>query len=136
MAINLVCFLLLLFSCNNSGNKNVSQVSSTVVLQNDSLKILSNQWMEDSFGCKKIRTIESFESLMYGYSFSGKDKEYILGILGVPNEENKYKDKIRMIYYFNSVCENDKIVEESDKSSIRLTFDSKNRFQGYDTRIE
>ncbi len=39
-------------------------------------------------------------------------------------------------YYFNSICNANEVVKQSDKSSIRIIFDFQKQYKGYDTRIE
>jgi hypothetical protein len=135
MAINLFYILLLLSSCDiNSNEKRLN--NKVEVVNIDSLDILSEQWKNDSLGCDKIRSIEFFEKLFKEYSLEQKNEEGFLKILGMPNTEEKYADKKIIVYYFHSICKANRIIKDSDKSSIRITFDLQKRYKSYDTRIE
>lgn len=127
--------MLLLSACHTGGDKKPSG-PKTETAGTDSLAILSQQWKNDSLGCDNVRTIDSFDKLLKGYSLAQKDEAEMLKVLGTPNEEEKYSGKTIAIYYFSSICTANKIVKGSDKSSIRVSFDEQKRYEKYDTRIE
>lgn len=137
MATNIFCVLLLLSSCNtDNSNKQQFNIKNEVDVYTDSLAVLSMQWKSDSLGCDKVRSINIFDRLLKGYSLEQKSKTEFINALGVPNEEEKYTNKTILIYYFNSICNANIIVKQSDKSSIRIIFDLQKKYKEYDTRIE
>ena len=129
-----IIFILLFFTSCNFDNKKKVNLEKKSNIYIDSLQILSFEWKKDSLGCYKIRSINLFERLLEGYSLNKKSE--FLKIFGMPNEQENYEDGIIFIYYVNSICYKNKIVENSDKSSIRIFFDSQNKYKKYETRVE
>ena len=138
MAISL--FVLLIFcSCEPiQSNKKPSEqglVQNNLERQlngtNDSLK-----WRQDSLGCMHSRSPVLFDTLFFANKMIDKNKDEFLYFFGKPNKQEKVNDRIIFIYYFDSVCLDNKIVKNSDKSSIIVSFNLKNIFLEKDTRIE
>ena len=129
-----IIFILLFFTSCNFDNKKKVNLEKKSNIYIDSLQILSFEWKKDSLGCYKIRSINLFDRLLEGYSLNKKSE--FLKIFGMPNEQENYEDGIIFIYYVNSICYKNKIVENSDKSSIRIYFDSQNNYKKYETRVE
>jgi len=129
-----IIFILLFFTSCNFDNKKKVNLEKKSNIYIDSLQILSFEWKKDSLGCYKIRSINLFDRLLEGYSLNKKSE--FLKIFGMPNEQENYEDGIILIYYVNSICYKNKIVENSDKSSIRIFFDSQNKYKKYETRVE
>ncbi len=129
-----IIFILLFFTSCNFDNKKKVNLEKKSNIYIDSLQILSFEWKKDSLGCYKIRSINLFDRLLEGYSLNKKSE--FLKIFGMPNEQENYEDGIIFIYYVNSICYKNKIVENSDKSSIRIFFDSQNKYKKYETRVE
>jgi len=132
--ITIITFILLPFISCNFDNKKKLNLEKKSNIYVDSLQILSLEWKKDSLGCDKMRSINLFDRLLEGYSLNNKSE--FLKIFGMPNEQENYEDGIILIYYVNSVCYKNKIVENSDKSSIRIYFDSQNNYKKYETRVE
>ena len=102
----------------------------------DSLAILLKQWREDSVGCQHVRTIETFQRLLKGYSLEQKNEEEIVNVLGPPNAKERYPGKWIISYYFNSICAANKLIKGADRSMVELTFDDQKRYLRYDPAIE
>ncbi len=134
MVSNVLCALLLLVACNTNSNRSSAQKAE--VAGTDSLKILADQWNSDLAGCDSLRSIDVFKRLLKGYALDRQKEGEILNILGKPNAEESYADEKVIIYYFDSMCRNNQLVEGSDKSSIRIIFDLQGKYLSYDTRIE
>ncbi|WP_375191191.1 RHS repeat-associated core domain-containing protein [Chryseobacterium sp.] len=128
--------ILLFFSCKFNEN-NVASKENVIVIKNDSLKNLSSEWKKDNIGCLKYRNVKNFNKLLSGYKLlNKKSKKEFINVLGIPNQELVYDNFSVIIYYYNSICVNNKLLIDSDKSNIRIKFDKKNEYLNFDTRIE
>ncbi len=139
MAINIFCLLFMFTSCKlNNNDKNIEINKITEKIANDSLIIQSVKWKKDSLGCLKYRNISRFKDILNNYKLiDTKTKQNtFIKVLGEPNQYENYENYEIMIYYFNSICSKGKVVNNSDKSSIRIKFDKKKNYINYDTRIE
>lgn len=138
MAINLF-MIFILCSCQSSGDtKNHQQQETTQIneinQQKDTVKI--NKWKTDSLGCKHIRTPELFNKIFIENKLSSKKSTQFLLLFGKPNKVEKFNDRLVFIYYYNSLCYDNKIKTNSDKSSIRISFNFQGNYLDKDTRIE
>jgi hypothetical protein len=137
MAIKLVVIFILCSCQPNGNNKNHSQQDTTNIVtmkQTDTIDI--SKWKSDSLGCKHIRTPELFDKLFVGNKMEHKNANEFIYFFGKPNNQEKFKDRLILIYYYNSICSNDKLNINSDKSSIRISFNLENKYLEKDTRVE
>lgn len=137
MAINLIV-IFILYSCQPDGNnKNHSKqevFEEKGVARTDSIEI--SRWQNDSLGCKHIRNPELFDKLFIDNKMSSENANKFLEIFGKPNKIEKYSDRLVHVYYYNSVCFNDKLIVNSDKSSVRINFNLQGKYLEKDTRVE
>ena len=137
MAINLFVIVILVSCQSNQENKNQANLDSTKintqqVYELDELK----KWRQDSLGCEHHRTTELFDRIFIANKMEKKNKSEFIACFGKPNAQEKYNDRLVLIYYFNSICSTNNILKNSDKSSIRVSFNFDNKYLEKDTRIE
>jgi len=94
------------------------------------------KWKKDSLGCNHIRTLALFDKLFIEHKMSYATINEFISLFGIPNQQEKYIDRLVFVYYFNSICSHNKIKMNSDKSSIRVSFNLDNFYLEKDTRIE
>lgn len=137
MAINLVMIFILCSCRPNGNNKNHSQQATVhidAVEQADTLDIL--KWKSDSLGCKHIRTPELFDKIFIENKMETKNSNEFISLFGNPNKQERFEDRLVFVYYYNCICANDKLKINSDKSSIRVSFNLKHKYFEKDTRVE
>ncbi len=116
---------IIIFSCeNNSSSRDVTNNSSQTIVKNDSLIM---NWKKDSLGCLMYRRFELAENLFIKYELEGKDVNKIIEVFGKPNEYNiDIKGTCgEMIYYCNSICYKNKIIDSSEKQWVLFVFENK-----------
>lgn len=137
MAINLVVIFIFCSCQPNGNNKNHSKQNTdqiSAIEQTDTIEI--SKWKNDSLGCKHIRSPELFDKLFVENKMSSKNGNTFLSFFGKPNKVEKFNDRLVYVYYYNSICYNDKLKVNSDKSSVRISFNLKGNYLEKDTRIE
>jgi len=137
MAINLVMIFILCSCQPNGNNKNHSKqeiVQVDAIKQTDSTEI--SRWKSDSLGCKHIRSPKLFDKLFIENKMSSVSANNFLSFFGKPNAVEKFDDRLVYIYYYNSICHKDRLKAESDKSSIRISFNLQGNYLERDTRVE
>lgn len=137
MAINLLV-LFILYSCQQNGSKKKYSQHDTLHIpafqQRDTTELM--KWKKDSLGCKHIRTPQLFDKLFVENKMDYKNTNEFISFFGKPNNQEKFKDRFVFVYYYNSICSNGKINMNSDKSSIRISFNLENNYLEKDTRVE
>ena len=137
MAINLVV-IFILYSCQpNGNNKNHSKketVQISAMEQTDTIEI--SKWKNDSLGCKHLRTPKMFDNLFADNKMSSENANKFLIFFGKPNKVEKFNDRLVYVYYYNSICYKDKLKVDSDKSSVRVSFNLQGNYLDKDTRVE
>lgn len=88
-------------------------------LSKDSIR---GKWIQDTLGCKHMRTLGMAVSLIKKYDLLHKSKENFLLVFGYPNEIQNTQSSLYLIYYLESVCENDTLIVDSDKSWVEFVF--------------
>lgn len=102
---------------DNSMNNKTNSLSNTLNIDTNKQK-----WIQDTNGCIHLRTPELADSLIEKYDLLHKSKSDFLSVFGKPNEILKTKEKTYWRYYIESVCENEILIEEADKSWIDFVF--------------
>lgn len=102
---------------DNSMNNKTNSLSNTLNIDTNKQK-----WIQDTNGCIHLRTPELADSLIEKYDLLHKSKSDFLSVFGKPNEILNTKEKTYWRYYIESVCENEILIEEADKSWIDFVF--------------
>ena len=106
--------------------KDTLNQSSIVISSN----IKSANWIKDTFGCLKLRSLEIAQDLIIENELLNKSKEKFLLIFGEPNEKIISEGRLIFNYYINSYCDSaNKPILNSDKSWIDFYFDSTGRLK-------
>lgn len=138
MAINLLV-LFVLCSCQPNGSKQKqSQQQDTTYISasqsRDTTELM--KWKSDSLGCKHIRTPVLFDKLFIENKMAYKNANEFISFFGKPNNQEKFTDRLVFVYYYNSICSGNKLNANSDKSSVRISFNLANKYLEKDTRVE
>lgn len=95
-----------------------------------------NDWKKDSFGCKKMRTIELQERLLKEHSLINSSIIDFENVFGKPNEIEKHDSLTILIYYTSTICDsNGKTIHDSDKSYANFYFIN-NQYKNYGNPVE
>jgi len=116
-----LALLFSIYSCNKNKEDNVNIVSHA----KDKDVLI---WKHDSIGCDKIRTIELGKRLFDKYLVNIENEDALFNILGKPNKILYENDVKHYIFYINSCCKNNVLLEECDYSFIVITIE-KNRIK-------
>jgi len=81
------------------------------------------KWLIDSLGCRHIRTLDLADSLVNRYGLLSKCKRDFLLVFGPPNDIDSVQNRLVLIYYINSVCRSDMIIDKADKCWINFVFE-------------
>ncbi|MEM6965149.1 MAG: hypothetical protein AAF573_10300 [Bacteroidota bacterium] len=98
-------------SKNKSSNSNVFQ--STVEI---------NEWQMDSLGCKRLRTKELAERMIFDNNLESKAMSDFKKIFGRPNKEEIMKGEVIISYYFNALCRNNEFLDTADYCIAEFRF--------------
>ena len=82
----------------------------------------NNNWVRDKKGCYNLRTKKLADSLTSKYNLYLKGEKEFIKVFGQADYKingEKYKE---ICYYFNSNCNNDEIIKESDKCVFIFEF--------------
>jgi hypothetical protein len=114
--ISIISALMLLFhsGCSSSSNKQKNSINTA----------LSLKWVQDSVGCKQLRSKELATQLIKDNHLMNDTKERFLEVFQAPNEKDNTKDVEILKYYFNTMCENGKLAPNSDKCYASFYFKS------------
>ncbi|MBP1645600.1 MAG: hypothetical protein H6Q16_1175 [Bacteroidetes bacterium] len=90
----------------------------------DLKKYNRNDWLEDSVGCLKKRSLELSEKLIKEYNLEKCTLAEFQKVFGKPNkiEVDSTKNRIELIYYFDSLCKEGRIDLEMDYCWIEYVF--------------
>lgn len=137
MAINLAA-IFILYSCQPIAKNKIHSKEETVEIgamdQTDISEIY--EWKYDSLGCKNLRNPEMFYKLFVDNKMSIENSNKFLMLFGKPNKVEKFNDRLVYIYYYNSICYKNKLKINSDKSSVRVSFNLQGIYINKDTRVE
>ena len=89
---------------------------------NDSTEFIIENWKKDSIGCLNLRTKAGFEYLNAIMILKDKSLSDISVLLGSPNEIEKSDGSTTLIYWYNSICGNNRIIENTDYCWVELFF--------------
>lgn len=82
-----------------------------------------NDWGKDRDGCMKLRSKELAKKLIKEYQLMHKTKSDFINVFKEPNSLKKDGDKtVVLTYYFDAICDNDKIIEGSDRCYANFYF--------------
>jgi hypothetical protein len=83
-----------------------------------------NNWTMDSCGCKHQRSKLLAKTLIDENRLMRNSKEKFLSIFGSPNQVEQNNDYDILIYYFDSICDENKPSVGSDTSFAKFYFKS------------
>lgn len=115
----LIIYLILLCNCNNQKKNSNIEINKDL-----SKKEIINNWQSDKYGCLKIRNKVISENLINNYNLINKHISEFIKVFGQPNEEIKNNDTLILVYYFDSICNNNKIVTDGDKCFVEFYFEN------------
>ena len=97
---------------------------NSIVLSNidDKTNMCEDIWKKDSCGCLKQRTAQMADSIIINNNLVGKDTLAFIEHMGKYNKKQKTQDGFVLIYYIKSICINNVIDENADKSWIMFDF--------------
>jgi hypothetical protein len=110
-------FLIFEFSC--SSNKGTVRNSEN---QNIEVKMLIEKWQTDSLGCLKLRNKKIAETIIDSLKLENSSQLEFIKVFGVPNTERNNNDNKILIYYFDTLCQDNNIVAGSDCCYAEFTF--------------
>lgn len=91
--------------------------------QNDKLLELTENWRKDTLGCMNLRNKQYSDNINKEINFKGKSEIYLIKYLGKSNKvkaNSKYK---YLVYYFDTRCENNIIVDSIDQCHLQYRID-------------
>jgi hypothetical protein len=95
-------------SCSYQQKNNNNDIDS--VSQSDSINSKDYYpekiWKSDSLGCMGKRNISLARSIIEQHSLLGKTKNQFCSLFGNPNEIIKSENQIDLIYYIETMCNN------------------------------
>ncbi len=111
-----VISLLFFISCksNSIENKNLEKINSNQSNLND--------WKKDSLGCQHLRNSDLIDRLISENSLMGKSQKDFTNVFGKPNEIKISGNQLFLVYFLNSICEEEKLTADSDKTKVRFKF--------------
>jgi hypothetical protein len=83
-----------------------------------------SNWTSDSCGCKNKRTEALANKLIEENGLMNSNKNKFLNVFGSPNEVKKDGDYDILIYYFGTICDNNKPSLGSDTCFAKFYFKS------------
>lgn len=83
---------------------------------------LSKVWIEDSLGCKHHRNLRLAKKLIIENNLIGISPEKFMEIFGKPNEQFISSLDTYLVYYTETICDEDRLIEKSDKCWIKFDF--------------
>lgn len=112
-------YILLLLCICNGCFKNDKKVEKQ---DNWEINLLIDKWQSDSLGCKKMRSKELAERIIDSLNLEHATKIEFIKIFGNPNIEKKDDGIEFLCYYFNTLCEKDSIIYDSDYCFAEFSF--------------
>ena len=111
-------------SCQNAKHQYSVAQGDSIVMSNidDEINMSEDIWKRDSCGCLKQRTAQMADSIITKNHLVGKDTLAFIEHMGQYNKKQKTQDGFALIYYIKSICINNEIDENADKSWIMFDF--------------
>ncbi|MEO6521201.1 MAG: hypothetical protein ABIN91_05975 [Mucilaginibacter sp.] len=76
---------------------------------------LDNRWSKDTCGCSRIRDTKLADKLLKDYQLMNNTKVAFLNVFGEPDTIKESDGSEVLVYYWGTVCSNNKIIKESDR---------------------
>lgn len=93
--------------------------------QKDTLLELTENWRKDTLGCMNLRSKQYSDSINEKINFKNKPETYLIKYLGKSNKV-KVSDKYKyFVYYFDTKCENNILVDSIDQCYLQYRIDAK-----------
>jgi hypothetical protein len=112
--------LLIFLNCRN-GTK------TPVISKENNQDTLLMQWKNDSLGCIGLRTAEKARLLFKQYNLQKKNREAIIEVLGKPNKISDNGSQLSLVYYFDTKCNNGKIIDSIEHCSASFFYIDKKK---------
>jgi len=116
---SLVILFYLLLCCCNGNETNSNSVYNKVEQTN----VVMNEWKKDKNGCLKIRNKKLAETLLQKYNLRNRTQSEFLKVFGVANEKKASDNQQILVYYFDSVCNENELVKGGDKCYAQFYFE-------------
>ena len=121
--MRMVLLLLMLYPFFNSCSVNTCQ------MKKDRLYNITEDnkedWRIDSCGCLGLRSIALAKSLIEDYGLEGNSREEFEKVFGKPNVWRTEQTQIVLVYYFNSICDDDNRPRKgADKCWMEFVFEN------------
>jgi hypothetical protein len=113
----IILLSLLLFGCNGH-----VQNSKPVYINAEQKNETMNEWQKDRNGCLKIRNKKLAEDLLKKHNLKNKSQSDFLKVFGLANEKKTSDNQQVLIYYFDSVCNENELVKDGDKCYAEFYF--------------
>lgn len=119
----LLIFSFLLYCCqnkkSNDNTENKTETENIVIIDN-----YDNDWQKDYEGCLNLRTLQYAKILIEDNNLLGKSTNEFINVFGKPNKIEEYDNKVYLIYFMHSVCEEGKKVEGADECWVDFYFEN------------
>lgn len=90
---------------------------------NNVIEDIGEDWRIDSCGCMGLRSIAMAKSMIEESDLVNHSIEEFEKVFGKPNERRTDVDQVVLIYYFNSICDNDNRPRKgADKCWLEFVF--------------
>lgn len=113
LAISLIGLMIICCSGRKRSLRNVSFCE-------DSLSIALTSFKKDSSGCIGLRTKDLIGFIYSKAKIEGKRKDFVVELLGPPNNINTANGANNLIYFFKRSCLNGVPVDSIDRCSANL----------------
>ena len=90
--------------------------------ENKNISMQKARWKYDRLGCLKLRNESMSETLIDGFKLESASEYRFVEIFGQPNVKTERNGDKILIYYFDSVCKDNKIIENSDYCYAEFIF--------------
>lgn len=118
MKRNTIVLLFVFFAIACSSTK----VENQSVSVDDTLDIYLANWRKDSLGCLQLRSKKASYFLIEKMDLIEKTENQVVSILGTPNTIYCDGEKVRLKYYFGSLCDNGLINDSADFCWVEYVF--------------
>ncbi len=116
-------FLLFVFLCIANACK-TDKHNEQVIYTNVSKSMDSEIWKQDFCGCLGIRTPEMAKKIIKENDLVNKSINEFEKYFGVPDNMKTSNGVTIMKYYFNSTCDSNNRLKDTDKSWIEFVFEN------------
>ena len=103
-----------LFACQSPANQTPRFKDSELIAE----------WAQDSLGCFRFRNEKVAAKLVNDNHLMNKNKGRFLQVFHSPDTTYESNGRETLVYYWGSVCQNDKLVPNSDKCYVNFYFKS------------